>query len=175
MASNHTILTIGAFIILTTILQNFYRLLGTTGDDIGDAQDMILATTIATSYLEIAQGVSFDDITDTSNVAIANPSALTSPSLLGPEGSDEDSLHKFNDFDDFDGFVAEKEAAGMNKRFRTSFMVYYVNPANVNQTSSSRSFVKRIDTKTWRVFPPIEGTERDTLRMSLVQGYFHFD
>jgi hypothetical protein len=175
MSSNYTLLSIGAFIILTTILNNFYGLLGSTGDDVADAQDMILATAITTSYLEIAQGLAFDEVTDTSSVAIGNPSALTAVSLLGPEDGSEDSVHAFDDFDDFDGLEIEKDATGVDKRFRTRFAVSYVNPANVSQVSVTRTLVKRIDTKTWRVHPPIEGTDTDTLRLSLVLGYFHFD
>jgi hypothetical protein len=168
-------LTIGAFTVLMTILQNFYGLLGTTGGDITGAQDMILATTLATSYLESAQGMAFDAETDTTNMALGSPSLLTSPSLLGPEDASEDSIHKFNDFDDFDGFTIERESGSAGRRFRTAFTVSYVDPANVNTISSSRTFVKRIDVKSWRSFPPPSGTALDTLRMSMVMGYFHFD
>jgi hypothetical protein len=175
MSTNHTMLTIGAFTILMTILQNFYGLLGTTGGDITDAQDMILATTLATSYLESAQGLSFDAETDTTNMALGNPDLLTSPSLLGPEDAGEDSIHKFNDFDDFDGYSIERESGATGRRFRTTFTVSYVNPASVNSISTSRTFVKRIDVKSWRSFPPPSGTTLDTLRMSMVMGYFHFD
>jgi hypothetical protein len=173
--SNHTILTIGAFIVLTTILQNFYRLLGNTGDDITDAQDMILATTIATSYLEVAQGLAFDEVTDTSSAALGNPAALTPPYGLGYDDSDEDSLHKFDDFDDFHRFSTEKLATGTNRRFASTFTVSYVNPSDVSQISSTRTFLKRIDLKTWRSYPPPDGSALDTLRLSLVMGYFHFD
>jgi hypothetical protein len=175
MASNHTMLTIAAFVILTTILQNFYRLLGNTGDDIGDAQDMILATTISTSYLELAQGLAFDAVTDSSDVALNNVSALTAPLSLGPEGAGEDSIQNFNDFDDFNGLTVSKQATGSNHVFRTHFTVSYVNPAHMDQSVSYRTFVKRIDLKVWRTFPPIHGTLADTLRTSVVQGYFHFD
>jgi len=175
MFGNHTILVIGGFIILTTILTSFYALLGNTGDDISNAQDMILATTIATSYIEVAQGLAFDDVTDTSNVALNNLSALTSAAALGPDLADEDSIHKFNDFDDFDGFVSERTATGTNRRYVTEFSVYYVNPNDVGQVTTSKTFVKRLDTKTWRSFPPPSGTALDTLRLSFVLGYFHFD
>ncbi|MGB2960608.1 MAG: hypothetical protein WBG01_01155 [Bacteroidota bacterium] len=173
--SNHTILTIGAFIVLTTILQNFYRLLGNTGDDITDAQDMILATTIATSYLEMAQGLAFDEVTDTSSVALGNTAALTAPYAMGPDEADEDSVHKFDDFDDFHQFSTVRMATGTNRRFATSFSVSYVNPGDVSQASATRTFLKRIDLKTWRSYPPPEGSPLDTLRLSLVMGYFHFD
>ncbi len=175
MSTNQTMLTIGAFTILLTILQNFYGLLGTTGGDITNAQDMILATTLATSYLESAQGLAFDNITDTTNLALSSPATLTSPSQLGPEDAQEDSLQKFNDFDDFDGFTVERESGTTGRRFRTTFSVNYVDPANVNTVSAARTFVKRIDVKSWRSYPPPTGTALDTLRMSMVMGYFHFD
>lgn len=175
MFANHTILTIGGFIILTTILTSFYGLLGNTGDDIADAQDMILATTIATSYIEVAQGLAFDEITDTSNIALNNLSALTSAVALGPEIADEDSIHKFNDFDDFNGFVWERTATGTSRVYRTEFSVFYVNPDDVGQVTTAKTPVKRLDTKTWRTFPAPDGTALDTLRMSFVLGYFHFD
>jgi len=175
MFANHTILTIGGFIILTTVLTSFYGLLGNTGDDIADAQDMILATTIATSYIEVAQGLAFDDLTDTSNAALHNLSALTEASALGPELAGEDSIHEFNDFDDFNGLVTERTATGTNRRYITEFSVYYVNPNDVGQVTTAKTFVKRLDTKTWRSFPPTAGTALDTLRLSFVLGYFHFD
>ena len=175
MSSNHTMLTIGAFIILTTTLQNFYQVLGTTGDDISDAQDMILATTLTTSYLEIAQGMAFDEVTDTSSVALGNAWALTPTLSLGHDHAAEDTLTRFNDFDDFNRYSIEREVPGTGRRYRTEFQVWYVDPANVNTVSAARTFVKRIDTRTWRTFPPPAGTVRDTLHMSLAMGYFHFD
>lgn len=174
--SNHTLLTIGAFIFLSTILVSFYRLMGSTGDDVGNAQDMILAATISTSYIELAQGLAFDEKTDTTNVAIGNPSALTIPAKLGPDGAGEDSLTAFNDFDDFNGLVLEKTPTGTNKRFKTRFTVSYVNPNNADAISSTQTFVKRLDLKTWRTYPPTDnGVPIDTLRMSIGMGYFHFD
>lgn len=173
--TNHTILTIGAFLILTTILVSFYRLLGSSGDDISNSQDLILATTVATSYIELAQGLSFDAITDTSNVRLSGTAALTSPSLLGREAG-EDSIGAFNDFDDFNRLVATKAATGTNKIFTTSFRVYYVDPDNVDQISTTRTFVKRLDSKTWLSYPvKTDGATVDTLRMSVAMGYFRFD
>jgi len=166
-------MTIFAFVLLTTALNNFYRLLGASGDDIATGQDGILATTISTSYMEIAQGLAFDQQTDTSSAAIGDISVLTDPAYMGPDVSWEDSVHKFNDFDDFDGFTLEKEAVGTGRRYATSFAVNYVNPNDVASISGTRSYVKRMDLQTWRTFPPTPVA--DTLRLSLVLGYFHFD
>ncbi len=175
MTTGQTILSIGAFMFLTTILMNFYRVTAETGDSIASGQDGILATTIAASYTEIAQGLAFDEVTDTTNAALANPSVLTGPTALGPEAGD-DSMALFNDFDDYNGKSYEKQATGTNRRYRTQFTVSYVNPDNINQKSSVRTFVKRMDLKTWRVSPPPSSpTEIDTVRTFLVLGYFHFD
>jgi hypothetical protein len=173
--SNHTLLTIGAFILLASILLGFYRLLASTGDDVTNAQDLILATTIATSYLELAQGLAFDEVTDTTHVGLGDPTSLTPVGLLGRE-SGEDSIAVFNDFDDFNGFSVDKTATGTNKRFTTSFIVSYVRPDKVSEISVSRTFMKRLDLKTWRSYPPAEsGAQVDTLRLSIGMGYFHFD
>ncbi len=174
MNAGQTIITLGAFAVLSTILLSFYAILGNASDVVANGQDGILATTLATSYLEIAQGLSFDEITDTSNIAIGNPSMLTPVSRLGPDSSLEVGIGSFDDFDDFKGFVIEEEASGTNRRFRTMFDVNYVDPSNVNSISTTRTFVKRIDLKTWRTFPPVSG-KVDTLRLSVALGYFHFD
>jgi hypothetical protein len=176
MSTGQTILTIASFLFLTTILTNFYTLVASTGDDIANGQDGILETTISTSYLELAQGMSFDEVTDSSDAAIANATLLTLPANLGPDCSAEDSIQNFNDFDDFNGLRVEKQPGGTNKRFMTRFAVHYVDPNNVTTISAARTFVKRLDLATWRSFPPASRGERlDTLHTSLVFGYFHFD
>jgi hypothetical protein len=176
MNTGQTILTIAAFVFVTTILLNFYGLVASTGDDIASGQDGILETTIATSYMELAQGLSFDEITDSSDIAIANPSALTAPSFLGPEIAAEDSIQNFNDFDDFNGLTVDKQPGGTNRMYRTKFTVRYVDPTNVSTFLSTRTFVKRMDLKTWRILPVAGANEQlDTLRTSLIMGYFHFD
>jgi hypothetical protein len=174
--SNHTILTIGAFLILTTVLVSMYRLLGTAGDDVGNAQDMILATTLTTSYLELAQGMAYDQLTDSAHVTVPSTTTLTPSTWLGPDTASENSIAAFNDFDDFNGYSIERPATGSNKRFTSAFRVSYVDPGNVDAISAAPTFVKRLDVKTWRSFPLMtDGAVPDTLRMSVCMGYFHFD
>jgi len=169
-------LTIGAMMLVTTVLLNFYRLMSATGDDIAGAQDGILMTTIATSYIELANGLAFDTYTDTAHVDPTQKHFLTLPNNLGRESSYEDSVYKFNDYDDFNGFSIEREAGGSGRRFRTEFTVFYVNPNDVSAYSGNREFVKRMNLKIWRTFPPAELNSRlDTLKLSQVRGYYHFD
>lgn len=175
MNSGQTILTIAAFALLSTVLLNFYRLMGYAGTDISKSQDGILLTTIAASYIEVAQGLAFDEYSDTCHVPLSDVSRLTSPGDLGPEMGN-DSLEAFNDFDDFNNFSVEKTIAGTQlRRFRTTFSVHYVDSTNVESVSYARTFVKRLDMKTWRTFPAAGDDGVDTLRTSFVMGYFHFD
>jgi len=167
-------LTMAAFILLSTLIVNFYELSGSAGDSISSGQDGIFLTSITTSYIEMAQGMAFDKITDTMHVGLASSSSLTAAHSLGPE-SGEDSVAEFNDFDDFDGLSLEREAGTSGRRYRTNFTVSYVSPTDLEHVSTSQTFVKRLDMKTWRTWPPANGAQVDTLRSSFVMGYFHFD
>ena len=173
MGSGNTLLTLCAFVLFSTLLINFYDQTASAGTAISSGQDGIFLSTLTTSYIEMAQGMAFDNYTDTSHVEIANAFSLTSPTLLGPEWG-EDSLSKFNDFDDFNGFSLEKEAGTSNRRYRTEFKVFYVDGTDLEKNMNSRTFVKRLDMKTYRTFP-VSAEAPDTLRASFVMGYFHFD
>jgi hypothetical protein len=174
MTSGHTLITIFAFALLATILTNFFDITASVGNSISSGQDGIFLTTLTTSYIEIAQGLAFDAITDTMHARLPNATTLTAPTALGPEAG-EDSLYKFNDFDDFNSFEIEKEVPIGNRRYRTEFNVVYVEPENVEHIVTYRTFVKRMDLKTWRTHPVADSTGVDTLRVSFVMGYFHFD
>lgn len=176
MSTGQMIFTVIAFVFLSTIMLRFYSIFASSRDTVAGGQDGILATSINASYIETAKGLSFDAITDTSDIAISNASALTPANSLGPEGVAEDSIQNFDDFDDFNNFTIEKNAPGTNKWFKTRFAVHYVNMANAEQISNSRTFLKRLDLTTWRtVPPPTEGNQVDTLKTSIVMGYFHFN
>ncbi len=172
MSTGQTFLTIGAFILLTTILQGVYSSIGSIGTDISGGQDGILATTIATSYIEYANGLAFDQVTDTSDVALSSPTSLTYPP--GPEPG-ETGFDSFNDFDDLNGFIDDKTAGGSSRTYRTLFTVAYVDSNNVSTAVNYRTYLKRLDMKTWRTFP-VPGPDEiiDTLKTSTVMGYFHF-
>ncbi len=174
MSTGHTILTLVAFILLSTLIVNFYDLSGSAGDSIVSGQDGIFLTSITTSFIEMAQGLAYDNITDTMHVGLGNAGTMTAPNALGPEAG-EDSLLKFNDFDDFNGFSIEREAGTSGRRYRTTFVVSYVDPDNIEHVSTSRTFVKRLDMRTWRTYPPANNEMIDTLRSGFVMGYFHFD
>ena len=176
MATAQTLLTIAALVLLSMSLLNFNGTVAQSGNSIESAQDGILETTIATSFLELAQGLAFDEVTDSSDVAITNVNVLTSPTQLGPDSSVENSVYTFDDFDDFNGLALDKEVSGNGRRYRAQFSVNYIDGNDASQVSSTRTYVKRMDLKIWRILPPLRSSSvSDTLKMSLAMGYFHFD
>jgi hypothetical protein len=174
MGAGNTLVTILAFALLATILTNFFDITASVGSSISSGQDGIFLTTLTTSYVEIAQGTAFDQITDTTHIGLTDVGLLTPPGSLGSEAG-EDSLYDFNDFDDFNNYSIDKDVPAANRTYRTTFKVYYVNPDNLEQISTTRTFVKRMDLKTWRTYPVADSTGIDTLKVSFVMGYFHFD
>lgn len=176
MTTGQTFLTIGALVLLSVTLMGFYRLLAHNGERLDMSQAGITSATIATSFMEIASGLAFDAATDTTNEAIWDINWLTEPSMLGHEDTQDDSLQKFDDFDDFNRFKFVRDMPGMLGEFTTVFNVSYVDPTNVAKSVTNRTYVKRLDMKIWRSYPPPpSGEPADTLRMSMIMGYFNFE
>jgi hypothetical protein len=179
MNTGQTMLTLAALTVLSILTLNFYNSLGQSGRSLSQSNAGFFATSLATSYIERAQNLHFDAVTDSipENQVVANPSILTAPGALGREASDGDSIQQFDDFDDFNDFTDTTKPGGMLGTFVASFKVYYVDPANIDNASGARTFVKKMDIKVWRVFPPIDRTEAtafDTAKVSCVMGYFKF-
>jgi hypothetical protein len=174
MTTGQTLLAMGALVLLTMIMLNFYRIFGSSWDTLDSSQLGIDATTIGTSFMELVHGLAFDERTDTSFLQTGEENLLTSTANLGPEGSHDDSLHKFNDFDDFHGHTATVNI-GDNRVYMVEFDVYYVNPTDVTTMVNNRTFTKRMDMKIWREQPPPPPNAGiDTVSMWTVMGYFSF-
>jgi hypothetical protein len=179
MSTFQTMITLLAFTLLMTILVSFYRLLGQSGDTIGNAQQGISEQTLVTTYTELANGLYFDEFSLDSNITPSEINTLTSPTKLGPDNppptgeATEADLKTFDDFDDLNNFdIVVSSMPGVIGSYKTHFDVYYVNPTDVNtKVTTSRTFIKRLDMKICRLYPP----SKDTLKTSIIMGYFHFD
>jgi hypothetical protein len=176
MSTGQIFLTICAFILLSTILVRAYGLLASNGEVIDRSQANITEIALATSIQEIAQNLWFDN--GTIDTMLTNPNGLTAPDALGPDDSTEVGIGTFDDFDDFHEYsYIDSSFAASTGRFRCNLQVYYVNPQDISQISSSRTFVKRMDMEIYRLSPNPSDTTRtsDTFRTSVVLGYFHFE
>ncbi len=178
MSTYQTLITLGAFVLLSTLLVTFYQLLGQSGETVQSAQQGITALTLLTTYTELAYGLHFDEATIDSFLTPSEIGLLTHPSNLGKENPPpvgepyEADFKTFDDFDDLNNYeIVDENIPGVVGRYKTKFYVYYVNPNNIDQKMNTRTFVKRCDIKIWREDP----TSDDTLKSSIVMGYFHFD
>lgn len=183
MNLGQTMLTVGALVILSLLTLSFYSSMGRSHRNIDLGQAGITESTIATSYIEIAQGpnILFDQVADSlddinQNNFISSPTQCTKWQSLGRDNSGEDSIKHFNDFDDFNNWTEDKQQ-GL-ETYRVKFRVYYVDSLNAETEVLSQTFVKRMDIKVWRIYPPIDTLESpsayDTARASCILGYFKF-
>jgi len=177
MSTSNTFLTLVAFMLLSTIMVGFYRNLARGGDTVVDSQSGITELTLATTYMELAQGLAFDEVTVDSFLTTTQLAALTDPSHLGvdnPPPSGEPTEVGFGTIDDIDDLnnyaIVDTSFKNISGIYKTTFSVKYVNPSNISQTSTVRTFVKRVDMSIWRIAP----ASKDTLKHSIIMGYFHF-
>lgn len=130
-------MTLGAMMLLSTIMLRVNTANLTNESIRDDAQFGVLATSIATSIIEEAQSKAFDEKSDTMNVT-----ALTQlTSVLGPEtGETEDT---FDDFDDYNGFT-KRDSTMPSATFDISCQVVYVEPGNILGSTSNRTWNKKL-------------------------------
>jgi hypothetical protein len=183
MTTGQTMLAVGALVLLTTIMLNFYRVFSHQWVTIEETQIGIDATTVATSLFEFAHGLAFDQSSPVSSV-----NELTDPVNFGPDpdplgetdveiiewNNPTGNIYVFDDFDDLHGYEIEIDA-GYGHVYRAEFEVYYIEPSDVTQKSISKTYTKRMDLSIWRETPPPPtGADIDTVRMWTVMGYFTF-
>jgi hypothetical protein len=172
MTTGQTLLALGALIFLTMSLLNFYNVFGYSRYTVDSAQLGIDATTISTSYMEIAYGLAFDAAVLDSTVVITSPSDLRQSHTFGaPEGVNK--ISEFTKFDDFHGFRDTVIIPDIGT-YVTDFEVYYVYPGSVQARSIGQTYAKRMDMKIWRIIPPPPEVGIDTLHMWTVMGYFSY-
>lgn len=174
MNTGQTILAILAFVLLMTILVSFYGILGENHEDVSASTTRMIATTIASSYIEFAQSLAFDQVTLDSDTARNNVGLLTDPNTLGMD-TVTTSINGFDDFDDFNGFTEEKTVGADSSHYRASFRVYYVDYQNLETPSAVRTFMKRMDIKVWRTDHIRPDEPPDTTRFFTTASYYHFN
>ncbi len=168
MGTGQTLLTIGAVMLLGTIIL-------TTSRSLVDNNEVMLKNnlgleevSLATSIIEEAQEKPFDESTilqtDTSL------SQLTPPSALGQEGNDPTDT---NDFDDYNGLddtgLVQIDTMNTKLIYYARTRVYYVSPGSLDDSSSTATWAKRLDVSVWSKDAP-----GDTVKMSTVYGYWWF-
>ncbi len=162
MNTGQMLLTIGAMVLLATLMLRINTNNLQTDTVRADAQYGVLATSIITSIMEKAKSLAFDTKTDTNNVT--STSELTPSASLGP-GFGE-TYDTFNDFDDFDGYT-KVDSSMPSAVFDIYCEVFYINPVNLNE-HNSRSWHKKIIVQVSSDFM------QDTIKQSSIYSYWYF-
>jgi len=154
-------MTMGAMILLSTIVLRV-NTLNLTNESIRDqAQYGVLATSIATSIIEAAQSKAFDEKTDSNSVSLLTELST----ILGPESGETEST--FDDFDDYNGFT-KRDSTMPSAIFDISCKVVYVQSNNIEGSTTDRTWHKKINVTISSPFSP------DTVRTSSIFSYWFF-
>jgi hypothetical protein len=162
MGSNQSLLTIGAMMLLSTLVLRVNNTILATGEVMDQSKFGILATSLASSVIEDASNKAFDQVTDGNS--IVDSTLLTLPAALGNEEEDPED---FNDFDDYNGYT--KTVTNLpSANFFISCSVSYVNPPDLESDSPVTTWHKKI---TVTVSSP---SSKDTVRLSSIFSYWFF-
>ncbi len=160
------LLTIGAIAILGGVILSVNRNIDNTGTILLHSNIGIEEVSLASSIMEEAQGLAFDEVTDTGSVS--SVSQLTPANALGQENGDSTDL---NDFDDFNGLnnngrlEIDTLATGI---FYVFTRVCYVNQNDVMGNAGTQTWNKRLDVWVWNT------SSTDTVKMQSVFSYWAF-
>lgn len=164
MNSGQMILSIGALLLLALTVLRVNNTILQTDSVMMDSKFGILATSIATSFIEKASKKAFD--ANTFDDAVSSLSGLTAANGLGP-ASGETTPETFNDFDDFNGYN-EQISNLPSAVFDVSCEVCYVDPTNPDGILNTQSWNKRMTVKV------SSKSSQDTIKISTIYSYWHF-
>lgn len=163
MNTGQMFLTIGALVLLSTLMLRVNTNNLQTDTIRAEAQYSVLATSIITSIMEKAKSLAFDAQTDSNTVT--STTQLTPASFLGPKFGE--TYDTFNDFDDFNGYT-KVDSTMPSAVFDISCEVYYVHKINLKDKYNSRTWHKKI---TVQVSSPFM---QDTIKQSTIYSYWYF-
>jgi hypothetical protein len=179
MNTGQVMLTSAAMVLLgvTSVSVNSRSL--STGTIVRQTEIGVYAISLATSYLEKAEGMAYDRYDTTAGVTITALSQLTPVGSLGIEtaaGEIPNVDSTWDDFDDFNKMNIYDTKAGIDV-FNTLDTVYYVNDFQPDVAASTQTWNKRMDIKTCGtlgrgVYEGGSSTGVDTIKLSYVYSYF---
>ena len=180
MNTGQLMLTILAMVLLTVTIINVNRGNLTTSTILDQNRIDILAISLATSIIEDATSLAFDE--KTVGAAVATTSSLTTAASLGVDGTETATKPAlFDDFDDYDCYATtpKKDTIAVpgstaSVIFWTLCQVDYVNLNSPNTVSASPTYHKRIKLRIFRPGMNDETGKTDTIKMTSVYSYWYF-
>ena len=178
MNTGQSLLTLGALMLITITILNFYGMMNNIESALDYSRFRLEAVSVLTSRIEQVSQYFFDEAsTDTSNASTLGD--FSAPSSLGLETGETN----FDDIDDFNG-VTLQDTGRSGVIYNVSFAVDYISLQGSGQISHSnqREYHKRVRVSVTDSYnPPLlvrtqNGVEvRDTLRVSYIVSYWFYN
>jgi hypothetical protein len=166
MSTGQTLLTVGALVLFSFIILNGNRILSENNDLMNYTRFQLEAIALATSVIEEACQLPFDEVSWDSSKIEKKVSDFTNVGSLGKD-SGESGYQTFDDFDDFHKY-ADAESTSQNI-YNVACEVCYVSDSNPDVALSNRSYFKKLTVQI--TSPSLD----DTLNVSYVHGYWYFN
>ncbi len=173
MGTGQTLLTIGAIMLLGTVILTVNRNLNTNNLVLINSNIGLEEVSLATSVIQEAEGKAFDQHTINNPLNSSQLDSLTPTGSLGQENGNPNDL---DDFDDYNGLNNQGRLDSIplsTGEYYVRTRVYYVNANDPTDTSSVPTWNKRIDVTVWN--GNANGTVNgDVVKMHSVFSYWHF-
>jgi len=194
MGLGQSMLVVAALSLLGILILNSNRTIMETNDIQNDSEFGITAVSLATSLVEESMGKMFDAVVaDTSNT-LTDSTLLTPVAGLGHSVTESyrgnvAGTNDFNDFDDYNnlflvykstnpadtvhtpGSDYEFKVPGIRSKYFVRAKVYYVQPTNLNGTSATPTWHKKIVITVTR--PQPFANKADTLIFPAVMSFWN--
>lgn len=161
MNTGQSMLAIGAFILLSILVLRTNNTFLSTDTVVQETKFGVLATSLASSYIEQASKTKFDEVDD---AAISDSSSLSYPLGLDPG---ETRNMPPDDFDDYNG-LKDSITNLPSATFVLKCSVCYIDPNNPEDSVSHQTWNKKL---TVTVTSPFS---KDTIKLSSIYSYFRF-
>lgn len=159
-------LTLLAMMMLTLLSVKMNSSLLQTQETMQNSKFGLAAISLATSVIENANKLAFDEQTIDSSITTTN--ALTKINNLGIDGVEHlNNPHEFNDFDDYNNYEYDERTLS-SAYYHISCKVCYVNPTTPNVAATSPTFHKKLTVSVSSV------SMQDTIKINTIFSYWYF-
>lgn len=161
MNTGQMLLTVGALILLSSMVLRFNRSILTSDEVMYNSKFNVLASSLCTSLIEEARGKAYDENTDGNAISKVDELSNT----LGPEFGE--TYANYNDFDDFDGFV-KVDSTMPSAIFYVTSKVTYIEATNPIKITAKKTWHKMITVTV------MSSSMKDPVKMSSTYSYWFF-
>ena len=161
MNTGQMLLTVGALILLSSMILRFNRSVLTSDEVMYNSKYNVLASSLCVSVIEEARGKAFDQKTDSAAASNVNQLSTT----LGPDFGE--TYDDYNDFDDFNSYV-KTDSSMPSAIFYVTSKVTYIENKNPVKVTTSRTWHKMITVTV------MSSSMKDPVKMSSTYSYWFY-